>query len=202
MKTKLFLTSLLALTLACNSGPTENLQSNAVFPKSKSVMQNQGKNDTYRLKQYGDYSELFDRKFEQCDLIQANEVAKALKLDTHSVKTLENQFICDYEIYWGEFESDIRISGAEIPKELVLKEVESFHNSKLLEAVISDSGDTWLCHFPSRKAVLIFNQEYGSRIKISYNNLFPNPKPTETQDQQAYESALAVANYLLKKYKK
>lgn len=165
------------------------------------------------LQQNGDYSALFNRDQEDCQVLSIQEMAEVLAVPVSSVTNEDNGLnSCNYFV--GPDENNTRFYFSVIPwgREMILKEIETAKenaetfgpDSKLSQYRMSETGDTYLSMHQNR-TIRILNENYDNAILILYQ---PKIAPDESDIEKinrlktaARENTFSIANFLLEKYK-
>lgn len=171
-------------------------------------------NSSIELNQNGEYTDLFNSGLKNCEFLTIAELADAIGAEENKVATKDNGYYCEYT-----FKDDnglitrFQITSNPMKKTDIKKEINGYlkdeealgKDSRLVEVRQSETGDTYLMMNQDRH-VNMFNTNYENFINVAYTPVFDsreqdvefiNTKKTEMRNR-----AFAIANALLKKYKK
>lgn len=199
------------LISSCNSTESQELTGAETTETSTSETKD---NSSSGLSQKGDYSQLFTSDLKDCEFLTIPEFAAAINSAENDIELKENGYDCFY-MYTNKkgLVTQFRIHNNPMSKTQLQKEIKATKNdaatlkkgSRLVEVRKSESGDTYLAMGQDRYINLL-NDNYEFITNISYNVKFdPNEKNVEVINAQRdaiREKAFAVANALLKKYRK
>lgn len=199
------------LITGCNSTESQVLTGSDTTKTPASATK---ENPTSALSQKGDYSGLFTSDLKGCEFFTIPEFAAVINSAESDIELKENGYDCFY-VYTNEegLVTQFRIHNNPMSKTQIQKEIKATKNdaatlkkgSRLVEVRKSESGDTYLAMGQNRYINLL-NDNYEFITNISYNVKFdPKEKNVEVINAQRdaiREKAFAVANALLKKYRK
>lgn len=201
-----FLTILALSTLLCMScNPSKKQEDN----NSAETMETEApKGNSIDLKQNGDYSTLFHATDDNCPLLTVTEIENALSLSSGSVELGDSP--CVYIITLNDgSKSPLSIRVGKLTGTTATNAIESYvkDNTGILSAVISETGDSYLCTHRSRGSLTIYNTSYDTYINMNFSTMVfaaahKKDNITVTPGKIVRENAVKVANQLLKKYKK
>lgn len=208
---------LLLLIISCNS-TTEKNQANQTSNQPQEDVGTSPKTITDSLlKQNGDYTALFVRDDKDCDLLSLNEMATLLKLDESDIETSNNGYgSCRFLLNLKDgTKTSLSLRASPYKKSDISREIESY---KKMESdfgenntfggylVLSDTKDTYFGIRSDRGELFMFNPTYDGTILLKFGSAVEavTNKITysEEQKKERLDNAIAVANFLLKKYKK
>lgn len=199
------------LITGCNSTESQELTGSKTTEASASAPKD---NSSSGLSQKGNYSRLFNPGLKGCEFLTIPEFASAINSAESDIELKENGYDCFY-VYTNQegLATQFRIHNNPMSKTQIQKEIKATKNdaatlkkgSRLFEIRESESGDTYLAMGQNRYINLL-NDNYEFITNISYTVKFdPNEKNVEVINAQRdaiREKAFAVANALLKKYRK
>lgn len=199
------------LITGCNSTESQVLPGSDTTETPASAPKN---NSTSALNQNGDYSQLFNPGLKNCEFLTVSEFADAISVEENQVATKDNGYYCEYT-----FKDDkglltrFQITNNPMKKTAIEKEIKgslddakSFgKDSRLVEVRESVTGDTYLIMNQDRHVKLL-NNNYENFTNVAYTPVFDaKEKDVEfikTKRAEMRNKAFAIANALLKKYKK
>lgn len=149
------------------------------------------------LDQNGDYTSLFSR--ESCEgIITAEEISRV----TGNAVLREDAPGCLFEITIpGEEPNNISINSGQMNRSDIAKEIKSFiKNAPILQHVISDTGDTYLCMQATHGRILLYNTNYDGYVLLSYLSAMERVNISKEQKEERQKSGLKIANAILKKH--
>ena len=207
-----FLFSLACLSfMACNATEGKELTLTENISQVDTQPEN---NPSSLLKQTADYSDLFNANLKNCDFLTVSEFANASNVQPGQISIEENGYDCKYLLKDDKgLLTRFQITNNPMKKKAIEKEIKSLladaktlgKDSRLVEVRESDTGDTYLIMNQDRHVKLL-NPNYESFVNVAYTPIFDakekdvefiNTKKTEMRNK-----AFAIANALLKKYKK
>ena len=215
---KLLMISFTCLLLfACNSSVEKKMENNNSTNTEASENASQKQTvDKNSLKQNGDYTTLFSRDEKNCDVMSTNEMASILNLEASNViGSNEGYGYCRFDLQLKDgSKTRISIHPLAWERKEVQREINSYketeadfgkdNNQGIL--VVSNTEDTYFAIRRSRGELFMFNPNYDSAILIQFGSTIEavNKKITYTEDQkkERMDTAIAVANFLLEKYRK
>lgn len=157
------------------------------------------------LKQNYDYTSLFSREIENCDVISPSLIAKSLDIPTQNVEKEETLVDnCWYQITLNDgTTSRYTMRVVKMPKHIIASEIKNYVAKKGgLSATISDTKDTYLCIHPYNAWLFIYNPNYESTIQIGYGNMIALKGLSKEQKEVRKTNALKLANTILNHHKK
>lgn len=190
------------LLMACNTAEdkkqTTDKAKNAT-PAKTSKKTAKSDADTVKLDQNGDYTSLFSR--ENCEgIITAEEISAVLGF---SVSRQEYDG-CHYEIIIpGEEPNLVTISSGKMNRSDIEREIKSFKkNAPILQYVISDTGDTYLCIQATHGRILLYNPNYDGYVMVGYMAAAERIKVSKEQIEKRKKTGIQIANAILKKHQR
>ena len=166
------------------------------------------------LKQSGDYSQLFRADLKNCDFLTIPEFAAAINEPESQVSLSDNGYACFYNFTDDKgLVTRFQITNNPMKKTAIEKEIKGSledakalgKDSRLVEVRESETGDTYLIMNQDRHVKLL-NNNYENFINVAYTPVFEaTEKDVEfikTKKAEMRNKAFAIANALLKKYKK
>jgi hypothetical protein len=208
---------MMLVMISCNSSPEKKQENNKSSQKSTEISTDPKNSDDSSLKQNGDYTALFMRDEKDCDLLSLNEMATVLKLDESDIEASNNGYgSCRFLMNLKDgTKTSLSLRALSYKKSDISREIESY---KQMESdfgenntfggylVLSDSKDTYFGIRSDRGELFMFNPTYDGAILIKFGSTIEAATNkvtyTEEQKKERLDNAVAVANYLLKKYKK
>ncbi|MEO6347503.1 MAG: hypothetical protein ABIO60_06285 [Aquaticitalea sp.] len=215
MKTN-FIFPILFLVLSCNSSTDKKKENKPSSQPAEETRHSDKTTYDTSLKQNGDYTALFIRDDKDCDLLSLNEMATVLKLDESHITTSNGVYgFCKFSLNLVDgTKTALLLSALPYKKIDISREIESFmkmendfgsKNTIGGYLVLSDSKDTYFGIRSDRGELFMFNPTYDGAIMIKFGSVVEAATMrvtyTEEQKKQRLDNAVAVANFLLKKYK-
>lgn len=207
---------LLLLMISCNS-TTEKKQENQTSNQPKEDIGSSPKTNTdSSLKQNADYTILFMRNEKDCDLMTQSEMATLLKVDESNInpRNIGNGY-CWFDMNLNDgSKTTLGLHPLVWDKKSItqhinsLKEMETDFGKGNQQGIVlmSDSNDTYFGIRGARGELYMLNPNYDNGILIQFGSAVEaatkNITYTEEQKKERFDNAVAVANFLLKKYKK
>jgi hypothetical protein len=214
MKTYLLISMM--LVMSCNSTPEKNQERDKSAQKSTETSSDPKYSHDSSLQQNGDYTSLFIRDGKDCALISQSEMATLLNLNESDINPRESNYgFCWYDLTLNDVsKTSLGLHLLIGKKKDVTQQINSFkkmetdfgkNNSEGI-VLMSDSNDTYFGIRSARGELFMLNPYYDNGILILFGSVVEAATKkityTEEQKKERFDNAVAVANFLLKKYKK